>query len=83
LLALPPSWITSRAYFNIHYQRVLDLGCESTLSHVPYDLVTSSNIPRSVRRLPALSGRSIGLLQTCTSVLKKELLGGLWICQFY
>lgn len=81
LLALPPSRITSRTYFNIHYQRVLDLGDESTFRHVPYDLSLPENVPRTVRRLPALGGRSIGLLRACTSVIKKHLPNGLWICK--
>lgn len=81
LLALPPSRITSQTYFNIHYQRVLDLGDESTLRHVPYDLSLPDNVPRTVRRLPALGGRSIGLLRACTSVMKKHLPNGLWICK--
>jgi hypothetical protein len=81
LLALPPSRIISRKYFNIHYQKVLDLGDECTLRHVPYTLSLAGNIPRSIRRLPALSGRLIGLLRTCTSVMKKDLPNGLWVCE--
>lgn len=81
LLALPPSRTTSQAFFNIHYQKVLDLGDESALLHAPYDLVLSSNVTRSVRRLPALSGRSIGFLRACSSVIKQNLPNDLWICK--
>lgn len=81
-LALPPSRITNRTYFNILYQTVLDLGEESTLRHTPYDLKLSGNIPRNVRRLPALSGRSVGLLRSSISVLKKDLTEGLWVCKW-
>jgi hypothetical protein len=81
VLALSPSRIIIREYFNIHYQNVLDLGDECTIRHVPYTLSLARNIPRTIRRLPALSGRSIGLLRTCTSVMKKDLPNGLWVCE--
>lgn len=82
LLALPPSQITSRAFFNIHYQKVLDLGSELALINAPYDFVLSSNVARSVRRLPALSGRSVGFLRACSSVIKHNLPNNLWICKW-
>ncbi|RAH47403.1 uncharacterized protein BO95DRAFT_441227 [Aspergillus brunneoviolaceus CBS 621.78] len=80
LMALPPSRIASQEYFNLHYQKVLDLGAESILTHLPYKLGLPANIPRIVRRLPGLSGRAIGLVRSCCSVLKKRMPGGIWIC---
>ncbi|KAJ5170292.1 uncharacterized protein N7500_003075 [Penicillium coprophilum] len=56
LLALPPSRLISRAFVNIHYQKVLDLGDESVLGPTSYHLALSANVPRRVRRLPVLSG---------------------------
>ncbi|EED23182.1 conserved hypothetical protein [Talaromyces stipitatus ATCC 10500] len=79
LLALPPSRLVSGSFINIHYQKLLDLGDEVALSRVPYDLALMANVTRSVRRLPALSGRSIGILRACTSLIKKDLPGGVWI----
>lgn len=80
LLSLPPSRLVSGAFINIHHQKVLDLGDEVTLGHVPYDLALLANVTRSVRRLPALSSRSIGILRACTSLIKIDLPGGHWIC---
>lgn len=80
LLALPPSRLVSGSFINIHYQKVLDLGDEVDLNHVPYGLTLLANVTRRVRRLPALSGRSIGILRACTSLIKKDLRGGVWIC---
>ncbi|KAJ9269113.1 hypothetical protein DTO212C5_4796 [Paecilomyces variotii] len=54
LMALPPSRIASQEYFDLHYHKVVDLGDESTLGHLPYKLVLQANIPRIVRRLPGL-----------------------------
>ncbi|PLB49772.1 hypothetical protein P170DRAFT_510242 [Aspergillus steynii IBT 23096] len=80
LLALPPSQIVSKPFLNIHYQKVLDLGDESSVGHVPYKLALPANVPRNIRRLPALSGRSIGLRRACTSLIKKDLSSDVWIC---
>jgi hypothetical protein len=80
LMALLPSQITSQDFFTIHYHRVLDLGEQSALGHLPYKLVLPGNIPRVVRRVPPLSGREIGLVRSCCSVLKKKLPNGTWIC---
>ncbi|CAI7628987.1 unnamed protein product [Penicillium pancosmium] len=76
LMALPPSRIASQEYFNIHYHNVLDLGDESTIGNMPYKLALAANIPRIVRRLPAISGRAIGLARNCCSVLKKNFSNG-------
>lgn len=81
LLALLPSRLISGKFINIHYQKVLDLGEDCALGSAPYHWALLSNVTRRVRRLPALSGRSIGLLQACSSVTKKELQGGVWICK--
>lgn len=80
LLALSPSQLVSNTFFNIHYQKVLDLGDEFTLGHMSYDLALLANVNRSIRRLPALSNRSIGILRACTSLIKKDLPGGVWMC---
>lgn len=76
-----PSRLITWPFFNIHHQKVLDLGDESTLGSAPYELVLSANVTRRVRRLPALSGRSIGLLHACSSMIKKDLPGNVWICK--
>lgn len=80
-LTLPPSRIISRNFFNLYYHKVLDLGPESALRQVPYKLAPTTNIFRPGRRLPALSGKSIGLLRGCTSVLKKTLPNGRWMSE--
>lgn len=82
LMALPPSRLVSGTFINIHHQKVLDLGDEIALTHMPYDLASMANVTRSVRPLPALSGRSIALLRACTSVIKKDLPGDIWICMY-
>ena len=82
LMALPPSRLVSGTFINIHHQKVLDLGDEMASSDVPYNLALMANVTRSVRPLPALSGRLIGLLRACTSVMKKDLPGDVWICTY-
>lgn len=82
LMALPPSRLVSGAFVNIHHQKVLDLGDEVALRNVPYDLALMANVTRSVRPLPALSGRPVALLRSCTSVIKKDLPGDFWICMY-
>ena len=82
LLALPPSRDTAQEFVNIQYQKAVDIGLESMLSDAPYDLSLSSNVPRKVRRLPGLSGRAIGLVRGCTSVIKHRLSDKNWICKY-
>ena len=81
LMSMLPSRIASRDFLNIHFQKVLDLGEECALHHVPYKFIAPGNIAREVRRLPALSGRAIGLLRGCISILKKQLTDDNWICK--
>ncbi|KAI5921096.1 hypothetical protein F4810DRAFT_702558 [Camillea tinctor] len=78
LLGLLPSRLISKDYVNIHYQRVLDLGLESDFHHSPYKMTIPGNNPRTIRRLPPLSGRQLGLARTCCSVLVKEFPNGAW-----
>lgn len=82
-LVLPPSRIISQNFFNLYYHEVLDLGPESRGPRLPYTLAPATNIFRPVRCLPALSGRSIGLMRGCISVLKKNLPNGRWICETF
>ncbi|EFX05660.1 hypothetical protein CMQ_3729 [Grosmannia clavigera kw1407] len=60
-LALLPSQIAAAEYLHTHYQRVMDLGNADLFQGAAYALKTNSNIVRNVRRLPALSGRQLGL----------------------
>ncbi len=82
LVGFPVSRLASQNFFNIHYQRVLDLGQESTLGplKLPYKFTIPGNCPRTVRRLPALSGRLIGIARACCSVFKTDFENGTWIC---
>ncbi|KAI1638757.1 hypothetical protein F4809DRAFT_598863 [Biscogniauxia mediterranea] len=79
LLGLLPSKLMSKNHVNIHYQRVLNLGQESDFHHLPYKMAIPGNNPRTVRRLPPLSGKQVGLARTCCSALMKELKNGAWI----
>ncbi|KAI1496088.1 hypothetical protein F5X99DRAFT_85808 [Biscogniauxia marginata] len=80
LLGLLPSRIVPKDYVNIHYQRVLDLGHESDFHDMPYKMTIPGNNPRTVRRLPPLSSRQVGLARTCCSVFRRKLNNGAWIC---
>lgn len=72
-VALTPSQIRSQGgWLHIHYQQVIDLGPESA-ARFPWVLRTLANVPRSVRRLPLLQGRQLGIARACCSILTKHL----------
>lgn len=83
LISMLPSRIASHEFFNIHFQKVLDLGDECTLDHMPYKFTAPGNITRAIRLVPALSGRAIGLVRGCISILKKQLTADKWICECF
>jgi hypothetical protein len=83
LAALPPSQIVAQDFVHVHYQRVLDLGDESQFKNAPRKFEIASNVPRSMRRTQALSGREIGIARACTSIYRKKLDNGRWICKCY
>ncbi|KAF4436472.1 Zinc transport protein ZntB [Fusarium austroafricanum] len=84
---LPPSLTTlpstsaERGYINIHYQQVLDLGSSALFEDAPCSLKTDDNISRNVRLLPPLSGKQIGLVQSCCSIIVKKI-GNVQIGEF-
>ncbi|KAI8955013.1 hypothetical protein F4801DRAFT_416888 [Xylaria longipes] len=78
--ALLPSRIVSAEYVNIHFQQVLDLGHEEDYGLLPYKSESQGNVSRSLRILPSLSQRRIGVARSCLSVLKKHLGDDAWIC---
>ncbi|KAI0402836.1 hypothetical protein F4802DRAFT_334828 [Xylaria palmicola] len=84
LQGLLPSRVVAADHINIHFQTVLDLGGVNNAGGPPlYKTRTGGNSPRSVRVLPSLSNRHIGIVRSCTSVLKKKLRGGAWICVIF
>ncbi|KAK4447210.1 hypothetical protein QBC34DRAFT_410097 [Podospora aff. communis PSN243] len=79
-IASCPSQLSTHEFINIHYKRVLDLGSEDAFRDLPPRLVMRGNVPRKARLTQALSGRQMGILNACVSVLRKKLDGGRWIC---
>jgi hypothetical protein len=80
IMTMFPSQAATQDFIHIHYQKVVDLGKQRLPRDTPYKLIVPGNIPRQVRRMQALSGRQLGLLRTCTSVLLKRFSHGTWIC---
>ncbi|KAK7751001.1 hypothetical protein SLS62_006986 [Diatrype stigma] len=78
-VALTSSRIVSEAdRFNIHFQKMVDLGAEENFRNSPWTLQTLTNVPRSVRRLAPVSGRQIAINRSCCSVLSRTFDQG-WI----
>src|SRR3569833_38962 len=70
--ALTPSQILLQSdWFHIHYQQVADLGLHSPIKHSSWTLKTTGNVRRSVRCLPPLQGRQLGIVRGCCAVLMK------------
>ncbi|KAF5986326.1 zinc transport [Fusarium coicis] len=77
-----PSSIATRDHMHLHCQKVIALeGTEDELKKAPYDLKTTSNVPRHVRRLVTLPGRRLALVQTCCSFIIRKI-GDVHICLF-
>ncbi|OAG37291.1 hypothetical protein AYO21_08476 [Fonsecaea monophora] len=71
-VALAPSQIASQAdRVNIHFQQIVDLGAEEGFRNSTWIFNTAANVHRTVRRLPPLSGRQLGIARSCCSVLVK------------
>ncbi|OAL37069.1 hypothetical protein AYO20_03546 [Fonsecaea nubica] len=78
-VALAPSQIASQAdRVNIHFQQIVDLGAEEGFRNSTWIFNTAANVHRTVRRLPPLSGRQLGIARSCCSVLLKPF-GQSWI----
>ena len=78
-VALSPSRVLSeKNAFHIHYQEMVDLGEDTSVQQWPWVLKASGNVPRSLRRLPPLRGRQLGILRGCCSILTQRLGQG-WI----
>ena len=73
-VALAPSQIVSQEdWFHIHYQQIVELfDTDHSIKEFPWVFKTSSNVPRSVRRLPMLQGRQLGVVRGCCSILLKR-----------
>lgn len=81
-VSLAPSQIVSQEdWFHMHYQQIVDLGPAEMFRSCPWGLITSGNVPRAVRRLPAISGRQLGIVRSCCSVLIKSF-DRSWIGEF-
>ena len=75
-----PSESATQEFCHIHYQRVIKL--EKYLKPPgKVHLVSSTNVPRAVKRLIPLSGVDIALARACTSVLRKCFDSGFWLCK--
>jgi hypothetical protein len=71
--ALAPSQTVMQANcFHLHFQRIVDLGSAKMFRDCGWGFVTSGNVPRAVRRLPALCNRQLAILRACCSVLVKS-----------
>ena len=70
-----PSTMRSQNFLNLHYHRVIEFENLETKKILHRDM----NVPRKVKILPRLQGRSIGLARHCCSTLKTEGKDGLWI----
>lgn len=82
LVALAPSQVVSHTdRINIHFQQIVDFGGEERFRDYPWTFKTTANMPRTVRRLPPLSGRQLGITRSCHSVLVKPV-GRSWISKF-
>jgi len=79
IMTMFPSHGATQDFIHIHCQKVVDLGEERLFRGTPYKLIVPGNIPRQVRLMQALSGRQLGLLRMCTSVLFKRLSHNTWI----
>ncbi|KAI1124588.1 hypothetical protein F5Y10DRAFT_249000 [Nemania abortiva] len=78
-IALVPSHLVSQEdRLTIHFQKIVDLGSEGTFLDSPWTLQTRTNVPRSVRRLSPISGRQLGIVRGCYSILRKPFSQG-WI----
>jgi hypothetical protein len=77
-----PSQVATQNFMHLHSQRVLDLG-DSRQAHgcFAHKLIMPGNIPRNVRQTQSLSGRLIGILRACTSILFKEFHDRKWVCK--
>jgi len=76
------SQLATQEFINIHFKRVLDLRDEESFRGFAARLIMPGNIPRKARLTQALSGRQIGILGACVSVLRNRLSGGRWVCKF-
>lgn len=73
-LATLPSSISTRDHIHLHCQKVITLeGIDDEFNVAPFDLKTSSNVPRHVRRLVTLPGRRLALAQTCCSFIIRNI----------
>ncbi|GAD98119.1 hypothetical protein PVAR5_6809 [Paecilomyces variotii No. 5] len=71
--ALAPSQIIMQANcFHLHFQRIVDLGSAKKFRNCGWECVTSGNVPRALRRLPAVSNRQLAILRACCSVFVKS-----------
>lgn len=78
-LALFPSyWSLRPDMLHLQYQRVVDLGVEPSYTQNETSK-TSGNVGHSLRRLPGLKRRHIGLARGCCSAWTKNI-GNTWIC---
>jgi hypothetical protein len=78
-IALFPTSSTSNDSLHLHYQRVIRLPLLG--NSFPYEFKSSSNAPRSVRRLAPLSDTQPGLVRSCCSILSRTLNDRSWICK--
>ncbi|GKU06199.1 unnamed protein product [Fusarium langsethiae] len=72
-IAIVPSLLSESGCLHLHYQQILDLGDAAVFSNSPYALKTVTNIKRTIRRLPPLSGKQLALARSACSLLVKKL----------
>jgi hypothetical protein len=82
LMSSLPSRLCLKDVAHFHHQRLIDLGDMPSSRNIPYTLRVAGNLRREVRQLPPLSGRCIGLVRACFSVMLIKLDRGRWICKF-
>ncbi|KAL8364820.1 hypothetical protein RB595_003884 [Gaeumannomyces hyphopodioides] len=78
-IAILPNRTAEKGFLHIHYQLIVDLDRSSAFERSPYALKTDSNVPRSIRRLQDLSGRQLGIVRGCCSLLATTY-GHHWVC---
>jgi hypothetical protein len=80
-LAMLPSALETNGDICVQFrfQRVIDLD---TSVSMPYILRLDGNSRRTVRRMPLVSGRHVGVAESCFSFMKIETPGRSWICMY-
>lgn len=71
-VALAPSQLLQNGWLHLHSQKAVDLGSADMFRGCAWKLVTSGNVPRTMRRLVPLSGRQLGIVRGCSSFFVKN-----------